>query len=124
MDLYALSKERARIKWGYDVELSRLSDEYQTVFGVDGVHSSIRKGLMTQGKVKPTFDTCEHGYVYIEIPRQNGETDLDPSLFHIFPSKDKIFSVVLPEPDGRFSASFYIPWTDYNLLKDSGKLSD
>ena len=49
------------------------------------------------------------GYLYIELPVTAQKT-LASKLFHIFPSTDQeLFSVVLPEPDGRFSASFYIP---------------
>lgn len=120
-----MAKERARILWGSEVELQGLSDEYQTVFGVDGVHSAVRRGLEAKGLVKTALDQCEHGYMYIEIPRQLWNAELDPNLFHIFPSKDKVFTVVLPEPDGRFSASFYIPYSDtlFLELKSSGKLT-
>lgn len=83
--------------------------------------------------MKSTHEECELGYLYIEIPPKNPEhEDLDdPSnyafdkhIFHTFTSNDKVFAVVLPEPKGKFSSSFYIPWTKYNELRDNNKLND
>ena len=72
------------------------------------------------------LETCDLGYLYLEVPSKKANT-LDPDchenysfdkhLFHTFPSDDEIFAVVLPEPQGKFSSSFYIPKNNYeNLL--------
>ena len=47
-------------------------------------------------------------------------------MFHVFPRGD-VFVVVLPEPFGRFSASFYFPWdgpSSYSELVKKNALKD
>jgi hypothetical protein len=59
--------------------------------------------------------------MYIEIPpKADGSYAFAEHSFHIFP-RDNVFVVVLPEPEGKFSASFYFPWEGHNSYLDKVK---
>ncbi|TNV79226.1 hypothetical protein FGO68_gene10336 [Halteria grandinella] len=112
---------------------SAKSKQYDAIFAADGVYSQIRNKLHQNGNLRQSLTKCDLGYLYIEIPslcRDLINTDdssnyiFDKHSFHTFPTKEKCFTVVLPEPGGKFSASFYLMRDAYSKLIETGQLRD
>ena len=58
--------ESGKLVWEQDGE--EKENQYEAIFGADGVYSSIRRHLEELKKVTSTIETCELGYLYMYIP--------------------------------------------------------
>jgi len=89
--------------------------EYDALIGGDGAHSVVRRKLVQSGTAVEETHILRHGYIELLVPSECGAC-LDRHALHIWPREDRML-VALPNADGSFTATLFVPLEDDNDLQ-------
>lgn len=102
------------------IELKTYS--FDLIFGCDGSRSTVRSLMSRQS---PNFELTqsfiEHGYLELRIEAQDdGSFKMPPNYLHIWP-RGQYMMIALPNKDGTFTCTLFMPFNDLQQLKDPDK---
>jgi kynurenine 3-monooxygenase len=90
----------------------------QTILSAEGAGSSIRNSLQKIGRFNYSQDFLEHGYKELTIPPGSDNSFLiGNNGLHIWP-RGKFMLIALPNPDGNFTATLFLPFSGENGFDD------
>jgi len=90
----------------------------ELVFGADGAASKVREGLMRVAGAAESIEMLAHGYKELEFPpASDGAHAMDPKALHIWP-RGEFMLMGLPNPDGSFTGTLYLPYKGANSLEE------
>ena len=90
----------------------------QTILSAEGAGSSIRYSLQKIGRFNYSQDFLEHGYKELTIPSGSNNTHLiGNNGLHIWP-RGKFMLIALPNPEGDFTATLFLPFEGENGFDD------
>lgn len=87
------------------------------IVGADGAYSAVRNFVLRHSRTDFHRHFIEHGYKELTIPSTiTGNFALpEPNSLHIWPRK-KFMLIALPNPDRSFTATLFMPFTEFNKL--------
>ena len=100
-------------------EVSRKTD---FCFGCDGTFSTVRRQMDRYSGLNYSQDYTEHAYKELTIPADdNGDYVMKPNYLHIWP-RHEFMLIALPNPDGSFTVTLFMPRTMFAAIKDQDEL--
>jgi kynurenine 3-monooxygenase len=98
--------------------------KYDMVFGADGAFSRIRHRMQRQSMFNYSQDFLNTGYKELHIPANaDGSYKLDKNSLHIWP-RGKYMLIALPNLDGSFTCTLFMPFEGVNSLASLKKRAD
>ncbi len=91
--------------------------KYDMVFGADGAFSRVRHRMQRQSMFNYSQEFLNTGYKELHIPANaDGSHKLDKNALHIWP-RGKYMLIALPNLDGTFTCTLFIPFEGENSLE-------
>lgn len=92
-----------------DVAERQYLQEFDVVFGTDGVSSPVRDMLVESGTTTMSVEMLDHGYKEISLPPRasDGDFALDPHALHIWPHGGFML-IALPNLDRSFTCTLFL----------------
>ena len=101
-----------------------LDVKYDMIFGADGAFSRIRHRMQRQSMFNYSQEFLDTGYKELHIPANpDGTHKLDKNALHIWP-RGKYMLIALPNLDGSFTCTLFMPFVGENSLESLKKPQD
>ena len=98
--------------------------KYDMIFGADGAFSRIRHRMQRQSMFNYSQEFLDTGYKELHIPANpDGTHKLDKNALHIWP-RGKYMLIALPNLDGSFTCTLFMPFVGENSLESLKKPQD
>ena len=98
--------------------------KYDMIFGADGAFSRIRHRMQRQSMFNYSQEFLDTGYKELHIPANaDGSHKLDKNSLHIWP-RGKYMLIALPNLDGSFTCTLFIPFEGENSLESLKTAAD
>ena len=107
----------------FDFMDSEWKESFQILFGADGAGSVVRSGFNINKNFTSNTEFLSHGYKELHIPASDGKHVIEKNALHIWP-REQFMLIALPNMDGSFTATLFLPFTGKNSFEEIKKAED